>query len=411
MSKWLWIKLAAGLSVVILLVSLGYLIADRGSAVSSVSRSPAAVPLAVSDKIVQKEQLQDPDAALSWLLAALAASEPGLTVKELSRVMYNGRLSWKRVLLQGVSSDIENLSGILESSRKTLIQEFNYQLLLSCEPGRGSLSFLLIDGFEVVVVANFIAAGVKSDPKPESKLPQLAIVIDDLGRSLKSAADFAALDIPLTFAVFPKLPESRAVAEYFTSQQRDILLHMPMEPRDYPDQDPGPGAVFMVMNDHELRRIFCDDIESVPGIIGVNNHMGSRLTADPQKMAQIMAILRGRDLFFLDSRTIADSVAYKSAVKVGIPALQRDVFLDNDRNIDNILEQFRVLIEIARVKGEAIGIGHPYPETLQALSRVAEIAESAGVEIVPVRNFLHPALTKLPGLRSLLVQGASAPQL
>ncbi|RLB73801.1 MAG: hypothetical protein DRH03_02755, partial [Deltaproteobacteria bacterium] len=93
MSKWLWIKLAAGLSVVILLVSLGYLIADRGSAVSSVSRSPAAVPLAVSDKIVQKEQLQDPDAALSWLLEALVVSEPGLTVKESSRVMYNGRLS------------------------------------------------------------------------------------------------------------------------------------------------------------------------------------------------------------------------------------------------------------------------------------------------------------------------------
>jgi polysaccharide deacetylase 2 family uncharacterized protein YibQ len=401
-SKWPWLKVFAGFSAVIFLVSLGYRITDHKTAVPPSARLSEVLPAVESDAIVKKERLQDPSAALVWLLEALSASEPELAVTESSRVMYNGRLSWKRVLLQGISSDIENLAAVLEASRKTLIQEFNYQLLLSCEPGRGNLSFLMIDGFEVVVVANFIAAGLKSASKPESRLPQLAIVIDDLGRSLESAADFAALDIPLTFAVFPKLSESRAVAEYFTSRQRDILLHMPMEPRDYPAQDPGPGAVFMAMNDHEVRQIFCDDIESVPGIIGVNNHMGSRLTADPQKMSQIMATLRGRDLFFLDSRTIADSVAYKSAVKAGIPALQRDVFLDNDRNIDNILEQFRVLIEIARVKGEAIGIGHPYPETLQALSRVAEIAESAGVEIVPVRKFLHPALTKLPGAGSLL---------
>ena len=398
MSKWPWLKLVAGLSAVIMLVSLGYVIAERRSAVL-----PApCLPAIAAEKIVSKEQLQDPDVALSWLLEALLASEPGLKVTESSRIMYNGRLSWKRLILKGISSDIKTLAAILESSRRTLIQEFNYQLLLSSEPDRGNLSFLLIDGFEVVVVASFVAAGVKSDPKPEPKPPQLALVIDDLGRSLKSAADFAALGIPLTFAVFPKLPESRAVAEYFTSRQRDIMLHMPMEPRDYPVQDPGPGAIFMVMNDLEVRRILGDDLESVPGIIGVNNHMGSRLTADPHMMAQVMATLRGRDLFFLDSRTIADSVAYKSAVEAGIPALQRDVFLDNERNVDNILEQFRVLIEIAKVKGEAIGIGHPYPETLQALSRVAEIAESAGVEIVPVRKFLHPALTKLPGAGSLL---------
>jgi len=395
-SKWPWLKLVAGLSAVIFLVCLGYLIADRRCAVSPVSRLPKALPAATPDKTVQREQLQDPDAALVWLLEELAAGEPGLTVSETSRIMYNGRLAWKRVILKGISSDIESLAAVLEASRKTLSQEFDYQILLSSEPDRGNLSFLLIDGFEVVVVASFAAAGVKSDRQPESRLPRLAVVIDDLGRSLESAADFAALDIPLTFAVFPKLPESRAVAEYFISRQRDIILHMPMEPRDYPVQDPGPGAIFMVMNDQEVRRILGDDLESVPGIIGVNNHMGSCLTADPQKMAQVMAILKGRGLFFLDSRTIADSVAYKSAVKAGVPALQRDVFLDNERNVDNILEQFRVLIEIAKVKGEAIGIGHPYTETLQALSRVAEIAESAGVEIVPVRKFLH-SVVSTPG--------------
>ncbi len=402
MSRRQWLKVFAGFSAVIFLVSLGYWIADHKTAVSPSARLSKVLPVVESDVIVEKDRLQDPGAALTWLLETLSASEPGLTVTESYRVMYNGRLSWKRVILKGLSRDIKSLAAVLEASRKSLIKEFNYQLLLSSEPDRGNLSFLLIDGFEVVVVANFTVAGSESDSKPELRLPQLAIVIDDLGRSLESASEFAALDIPLTFAVFPKLPESRIVAEYLTSRQRDIMLHMPMEPLDYPVQDPGPGAIFVVMNDHEIRQILGDDLESVPGIIGVNNHMGSRLTADPQKMTQVMATLKGRDLFFLDSRTIADSVAYKSAVEAGIPALQRDVFLDNERHVGNILEQFRVLIEIAKVKGEAIGIGHPYPETLQALSRVAEIAESAGVEIVPVRRFLHPALTKLSGLGSLL---------
>jgi polysaccharide deacetylase 2 family uncharacterized protein YibQ len=121
--------------------------------------------------------------------------------------------------------------------------------------------------------------------------------------------------------------------------------------------------------------------------------MGSRLTTNPEKMNQVMAVLKGRGLFFLDSRTIAHSVAYKSAVTYGIPALQRDVFLDNERDVAKIIEQFRLLIEIARVKNRAIGIGHPYPETLDALGRFAGIAESAGVKIVAVRKFL-------PGLKT-----------
>lgn len=388
MTKWQWLKVLAGFSAVIFLVSLGYRIADHKTAVAPSAHLSEALPAGESAAIVKKNGLQDPGAALIWLLQELSVSEPGLIYTESSRLMHNGRLSWRRIILQGACRGIGALTDILEASRQTLMQKFNYQLLLSSDPDRGDLTFLLVDGSEVVVVANFTAAGVKSDLQPELKLPQLAIVIDDLGRSLESAADFAALDIPLTFSVFPKLHESRAVAEYFTSRKRDIMLHMPMEPRDYPAQDPGPGAIFMAMNDHEVRHILSDDLKSVPGIIGVNNHMGSRLTADPQKMAQVMATLKGRDLFFLDSRTIADSVAYKSAVKAGIPALQRDVFLDNERNVGDILEQFRVLVEIAKVKGEAIGIGHPYPETLRALSRVAEIAETAGVEIVPVRKFL-----------------------
>jgi hypothetical protein len=207
-SKWPWLKVFAGFSAVIFMVSLGYWITDHKTAVSPSAHLSEVLPAVESGAIVKNKRLQDPGAALIWLLEALSTSEPELTVTESSRVMYNGRLSWKRAILKGISGDIEGMAAVLEASRKSLIQEFNYQLLLNSEPGRGNLSFLLIDGFEVVVVANFAVAGVKPAPKPESRLPQLAIVIDDLGRSLESAADFAALDIPLTFAVFPKPVDS-----------------------------------------------------------------------------------------------------------------------------------------------------------------------------------------------------------
>ena len=224
---------------------------------------------------------------------------------------------------------------------------------------------------------------------PEPNRPQLAIVIDDFGQSLESAENFASLPISLTFAVFPKLYNSRKVARYFIDRQCDIMLHMPMEPCNYPAQNPGPDALLSCMSEGQMRRVFVECLESLPGIIGVNNHMGSYLTADSQKMAQVMDILKSRNLFFLDSRTIASSVAYKSAIAAGIPALQRDVFFDNVRDVDEIVEQFETLIEIARVKRSAIGIGHPYPETLKALALLPKIAESAGVEIVAIRKLLN----------------------
>ena len=322
------------------------------------------------------------------MLDGLTAVDPKLVFESDCRVIYDDRSALERVWLKGVACDLEALTGFLERARTNLDWDFKYRLLISSDANRGRLDFLILDGFEVVVVANFTVARFQPVPVPANDRPQLAIVIDDLGRSLENAARFAALPLPLTFAVFPKLRNSRKVAGYFVAQHCDIMLHMPMEPRDYPHQDPGPGALFMTMPEGLLKQEFVEDLESLPGIIGVNNHMGSRLTADPRKMNQVMDVLKGRGLFFLDSRTIASSVAYRQAQAAGIPALQRDVFLDNERHVTKIVEQLRVLIEIARIKKSAIGIGHPYPETLKALSRFPKIAESAGVEIVAVRKLL-----------------------
>jgi polysaccharide deacetylase 2 family uncharacterized protein YibQ len=267
-----------------------------------------------------------------------------------------------------------------------LAREFNLRFLAHLDESGGILDFLILDGDKVVVVGRSVVESENLALKPDSTRPHLAIVIDDLGRSLASAAEFVALPLPLTFAVFPLLENSLAVAAYLVEHQRDIMLHAPMEPRGYPAVNPGPGALFSSMDDDELNAVFVKDLQFLPAIVGVNNHMGSRLTANSQKMIQVMKILKGRNLFFLDSRTSADSVAYKSAVDAGIPALQRDVFLDNVQDVEHIIEQFRALIEVAKVKGSSIGIGHPYPETVTALGFLPEMASQAGVEIVALRE-------------------------
>ncbi len=388
--KHLLLKSAGYLSVGMILMFLGRPgfcgWVESSSAAQLSAEKPVLAPK--QEPLSEEPEKLSPAPALSWLLDGLTAIDPQLVFKRSTRIMHNGRFSWERIWLKGVTGKSKALAGFLERARENLNWNFNYHLLLSSNANRGSLNFLILDGFEVVVVANFTAAIPQPEPRPESKPPRLAIVIDDLGRSLENAARFAALPLPLTFAVFPKLHNSRKVARYFVGRQRDIMLHMPMEPRAYPVQNPGPGALLMTMNETQLKDEFTACLKFLPGIIGVNNHMGSRLTTDSRKMAQVMDVLKGWDLFFLDSRTIAGSVAYQQARAVGIPALQRDVFLDNERDVARIIEQLRVLIEIARIKKSAIGIGHPYPETLKALARFPKIAESAGVRIVAVRKLL-----------------------
>ena len=365
---------------------LGYLVAGRLiSDLPQSCRQPLSCPASVSSQPRTREGLAK---ALAGMEKRVAACQPPIVVSRRWEIMRSGTHEWSRVKLQGECHDLDFLELLLEVEKEVLARDFNLRILIHLDENTGVLNLLILDGEEVVVVGSFI--GSSQEPVLEAKpdRPRLAIVIDDLGRNLERAAELAALPLPLTFAIFPRLENSTRVAAYFADHHRDIILHAPMEPRGYPSVDPGPGALLSTMGEAELSAVLIENLQSLPGIIGVNNHMGSRLTADSQKMAQVMKILKGRNLFFLDSRTIADTVAYKKAVEAGIPALQRDIFLDNVPDEEHIIEQFRALVEIARVKGSAIGIGHPYPETVAALGTLSEMAEQVGVEIVALRELV-----------------------
>ena len=210
----------------------------------------------------------------------------------------------------------------------------------------------------------------------------VSLVIDDLGRRLEDAGDFEGLGVPVTFAVLPFETRTPEVVGDLSRRRLPYLLHLPMEGR--PGADPGLGALTLEMSAADLRAATRAALAAVPGAVGVNNHMGSAVTADAAAMERVLDELADQGLFFLDSRTTADSVAYRMALERGLPAAERQVFLDPDGAREAIRAQFLRLLGVAHDQGSAIAIGHPHPATLEVLAEEVPRARGLGYRFVPV---------------------------
>ena len=224
------------------------------------------------------------------------------------------------------------------------------------------------------------------------KMPprQVAIIIDDIGNDMSPVRELLKIDTGITFAILPLCSHTRDAADLLHRAHREILLHLPMEPASYPREKPGNGALFTDMNDEELLSQLDKDLASVPYVSGVNNHMGSKFMSDEEKLTVIFNRLRKENLFFIDSRTAADSKALAASEKVGLPLASRRIFLDNSRNYKEI---YKILIEVAENTdggdvAPVIIIGHPYPETIRAIKDATRIFRAKGVAIVPVSKLI-----------------------
>ncbi len=225
--------------------------------------------------------------------------------------------------------------------------------------------------------------------KPGPARPQVAIVVDDLGFDLASARTLVEMDLAVTFSILPYAPKAVAVARLARQHGVEAILHIPMEPHGYPAIDPGPEALLQSTDPEAVKRQVRSWLDGLPYVVGGNNHMGSRLTEQNASMAAVMETLRERQLFFVDSRTSEASVAVAEARRAGIPVASRDVFLDNVRDVEAISRQIHQLVAVARRKGSAIGIGHPYPETLEALRRESRLLREQGIDVVPVSRLVY----------------------
>ncbi len=241
-------------------------------------------------------------------------------------------------------------------------------------------------GKEKTVIAKIIP--------PALPARQAVIIIDDIGYDMSAVRELLKIDAEITYAVLPLLSHSREAAEALHQANREILLHLPMEPRSYPKEKPGAGALFTEMSDEEIVFQLDKNLASVPYATGVNNHMGSKFMSDENKLTTVFKQLKKRDLFFIDSRTTNDSKASAVSRKIHLNIASRKVFLDNERDYSKI---YRILLDVALApagSAPVILIGHPYPETIRALRDARNIFREKGVSIIPASQLMKKNSTQ-----------------
>ena len=232
-----------------------------------------------------------------------------------------------------------------------------------------------------------LAAGADSAALPHTS-PWVAIIIDDLGVRYSEGQRAVDLPGPLTYAFLPHTPYTHDLAERAHARGKEVMLHLPMQ--SVGGKRLGPGALRLDMTPSRLLLTLRTSLDAVPHVSGVNNHMGSLLTRHPGYMEWVMQALRCYgELYFVDSRTTASSVAAWAAGEHGVPHTSRDIFLDHVREPAAIEAQLATLVKRAHALGSAIGIGHPYPETLAVLEQHLPQLDGLGVRLVHVSQIIE----------------------
>jgi len=217
---------------------------------------------------------------------------------------------------------------------------------------------------------------------PSAGRPVIAVVIDDMGLDRKRSARTAKLPGPLTLAWLPYAQDLREQTKAARAAGHELMLHIPMEPSV--QADPGPEALLVRLSRDEIVRRFSNALASFDGYVGVNNHMGSRFTADRAAMAPVLAEVQRRGLLWLDSRTSPSTVAATLAGELKLPFAGRDVFLDNVETVSAVRAQLAKAETVARQHGSAIAIGHPHDATIEALAAWLPEVKKRGFVLVPV---------------------------
>lgn len=218
--------------------------------------------------------------------------------------------------------------------------------------------------------------------------PKLALIVDDCGQWVDIERGFIALPVPLTLSVLPYVHAAAEISQEAHAAGKGVMLHLPMEPLS--EIDPGPGEVKTDMTDAQVVAQVQADLAQVPLAQGVNNHEGSKASADPRVMRDVMQVLaKHGDLFFIDSRTNSASVGARSATAAGVPTASRNVFLDNRDNVAYTEAQLREAASIAERTGSAIAIGHPRATTLEAVRAMIPQLQAQGIQFVLVRSLTH----------------------
>lgn len=249
-----------------------------------------------------------------------------------------------------------------------------------------------------MIVGRFLLAAVATlllTQGAAETAPRIAIIIDDLGYQLEAGRRAIDLPGPVAYAVLPGTPYGQRLSRSAHEKGKEVLLHLPLEPVGH--RGPAePGTLMLDMSRMTFRATFADAIATVPFAVGVSSHRGSLLTRHPGHMGWLMEEIRSReDLFFIDSYTTHESIALQIAAESGVIATKRDVFLDHERTTDAVTREFERLKAMARKRGTAVAIGHPFPETLEVLRRELPKLCEEGFELVTISELIALQLNRI----------------
>ncbi|MEK6371356.1 MAG: divergent polysaccharide deacetylase family protein [Acidobacteriota bacterium] len=264
--------------------------------------------------------------------------------------------------------------------RQTSFKSVAYLMLV---PVAGILLFFLWNflhgSFEPIAVLQSAIPRKQKPPAP--RRADIVLILDDVGFDRQPMAPAMAIDPNVNFAVLPNSRNAREVASALHARGFEVLCHLPMEPEGYPAVSPGAGAVLTTMSDAEIARATRANIGSVPFARGVNNHMGSRATADRRVMTSVLGALPD-GMYFIDSKTTGNSVAGALAHSMHVKTASRNIFLDDVQSEAEIRRQLASLTQAAEEHGVAVGIGHMYPSTIKVLGDAAPSLRARGVRFV-----------------------------
>ncbi len=239
--------------------------------------------------------------------------------------------------------------------------------------------------FVCCLLALFINNAIAADANVST--PRISIIIDDLGNN--ESLDLRVIHLPgdVTCSFLPFEGFTRSLAEKAHENGKEVMLHVPMQAIE--PHDLGKGGLKVNMTQDEVVSALLSDIQAVPYIQGINNHMGSLMTQHRDEMGWVMATIKPLDLYFVDSLTSHSSIAEQVAEEYGISTTRRDIFLDDQPDAAAIDEQFHQLIALAKKRGHALAIGHPYPATIRYLENTLPELAQQGVELVSVSQLIQ----------------------
>lgn len=320
--------------------------------------------------------------------------------KEVPRQKVEGNIRWHtRQLLLAVP---ENLSTeAVQEAIKKGIHNVDAQVLSSQSDTYQGLPVVRLDigfkdkvaGDEISIISDRVyltkekSGAIVPTKPPVTVHGQMAIVIDDFGYNKEPISAFVAIDRPLTFAILPYHPFSHEAATRGLSSGHQIILHLPMEPLARSEESE-KLTIRITMSDEEIQTMTQKALENIPGLIGVNNHQGSRATADKRVMKVVLGQLKANNLFFLDSRTNSQSVGAESARQLGVRTGENELFIDNSDDVNAIKEKLHLAQQMAIKHGSVTVIGHARMNTATAVSEMIPELESNGIKLIFVSQIV-----------------------